>query len=408
MPEMILTEAAKAQKKYKCPYCDKRDTKEKLLSHIEDVHEDLIPAGYTPARVLFNSINKKDHGTCVCGCGREAYWNENLCRYERFSPDPKCKERYIKMVNERKAKKYGDWNLAKDPEFQKKMLAGRRISGTYNFKGTPFTYTGSFEKKIVGFLDKVVNYEPEHIMMPGPIIYYMYNGEEHAYISDIYIIPYNLIIEVKDGGDNPNTREMAEYRRKQAAKEDQIIKDGEYNYVRVTNNQFDQLLAVLAELKMQLVDDTYKKGEKIVRINENMEAMHINVENAPVMVHYQNNITLSEGLLMATDVLLGKVYTEGGFISGKDALRDCNYTVYSSCNEVTIPKYLDSGSIFEAFTGHTLYSYSQIPFDKSLTELTDVWGEIRQCSENVTDYMRCSENEQIKKLDAIAEQLSML
>ena len=38
--------------------------------------------------------------------------------------------------------------------------------------------------------------------------------------------------------------------------------------------------------------------------------------------------------------------------------------------------------------------------------MTDVWGEIKQCSENVTDYIRCSENEQIKKLNAIEEQLS--
>jgi hypothetical protein len=159
---------------------------------------------------------------------------------------------------------------------------------------------------------------------------------------------------------------------------------------------------------MQLVDDTYKKGDKIVRINENMEAIHIENGDKPVMVHYQNNITLQEGLLVATDVLLSQIYTENGFISGHDALKDCSYTLYSSENDVQIPEYFDSGSIFEAFTRNHLYSYNQIPFDKNLTEMTDVWGEIKKCSENTSDYMMCSENEQLTKLDAIDEQLKML
>lgn len=407
MPETILLEASKSTKRYKCPYCDRRDTKEKLLDHIEDVHADLIPAGYTPARILFNSINKKEKGTCVCGCGRETEWNETFCRYERFSPDPKCKQRYIDMVNERKARKYGDWNLAKDPEFQKKMLANRRISGTYDFKGVPKTYTGSFERKILEFLDKAMGYDPKDVDTPGPTIRYKYDGEWHDYISDVYIIPYNLIIEVKDGGDNPNSREMPSYREKQIAKEKQIIEDKEYNYVRVTNNQFDQLLAALAELKLQFTDDDYKHGEKIVRINENMEPIALCNTDQPVMIHYQNNVTNEEGLLMATDSLLEKVYTESGFVTGNAALRNCSYSLYSSnAHSIAVPEQLDSGSIFESFTGHKLYSFVQVQLDENLVELTDVWGEMADTGCAVQEYMQC--NDQHRQLDVIEEQLSVL
>ena len=31
------------QRKYKCPFCDKRETREKLISHISKYHKELIP-----------------------------------------------------------------------------------------------------------------------------------------------------------------------------------------------------------------------------------------------------------------------------------------------------------------------------------------------------------------------------
>lgn len=410
MVDYIINESAstKSKKRYKCPYCNIRDTKDNLLIHIEEDHSELIPQGYTPARVLFNSINHKEKGTCVCGCGRETKWNEDLCRYERLTDDPKCKQRYIDMVNSRKTKKYGDWNLAKDPAFQEKMLAGRRISGTYKFKGVPIEYTGSYEKKVLEFLDKVMNFKAKDIMTPGPVITYTFEDKEHFYISDLYIIPYNLIVEIKDGGDNPNNREMHSYRAKQIAKEDQIIKDKEFNYVRVTNNQFGQLLAVLAELKLQLVDDSYSKGEKIVRINENMEPLNIKGSDKPVLIHYQNNITLEEGLLIATDVLLQNVYTENGMCNGVDVLENCSYNLYGSKENIVIPESLDPASVYQAFTGHKLYTYKQVGLDNNLYPMTDPWKEIYESATNVSNYIVGGYTEQNQKLDALNAELKAL
>ena len=80
----ILMEAkSKYKKKYKCVYCDKHLDRDALIKHIEKEHEDLIPEDYSATRVVFNLINKKDHGICVI-CGHETKWNDNLCRYDRF------------------------------------------------------------------------------------------------------------------------------------------------------------------------------------------------------------------------------------------------------------------------------------------------------------------------------------
>lgn len=400
MSEIILEAKSKYERKYKCPYCDYKNTRKKLVYHVGDKHDDMIPEGYTATRVVFNYVNNKEKGICVCGCGRETQWNENICRYERFTDDPKCKQRYIDIVNQRKLKKYGTWNLAADPEFQEKMLAGRSISGTYKYSdGGERSYVGSYERKLHEFLDVVCNFESKHILSPGPIIEYMYKGEKHHYISDIFIIPYNLIIEVKDGGDNPNTREMTEYREKQIAKEAQIVKDQEYNYVRVTNNQFDQLLTILAELKLQLVDNDYKKGEKIIRI----------YENTPLMVHYKSHDGLREGLYVSMDEYLQYVVNENGFVfSGEVALKDCTYDLYQSkkyLNKADIKEcFMSDNKIYETFSGNNLYDYDQIKYDENLIKVEDEWKKLDTMVHEMCDHiMNGDMNSTLDYLDSIME-----
>lgn len=257
-------------KRFKCPYCESRLEREKLISHIEKEHDDMIPQGYTATRVVFNLINKKDHGNCVT-CGRITPWNEDLARYERFCIDNngKCKEEAGKIAKYNMIKTYGKETLLDDPEWQKKMLANRSISGTYKFStGGTVSYTGSYEMKLLEFLDKVMGYRSIDISSPGPSIEYEYNGQKHIWITDQYLFPYNLVFDVKDGGDNPNNRQMDDYRAKQEAKEAAIAKLGKYNYIRLTDNNFSQLMLVLAELKMQLIDNQ-SEAKPIIRINEN-------------------------------------------------------------------------------------------------------------------------------------------
>lgn len=264
---MIINESS-SERKFKCPYCNYKGTRERLVSHVENNHKEMIPEGYTAARVVFNSINHKEVGHCVQCKVNETKWNEDTWRYERFCSD-KCRDAYVKMAKERMVKKYGKTNLLNDEEQQKKMLANRRISGTYKFRdGGERTYCGSYEKKTLEFYDKVLNVPSKDIMTPGPTVIYDYEGKKHKWITDIYYVPFNLVHDIKDGGSNPNKRKMDVYRAKQSAKEEAIVKQKQYNYIRLTDNNFSQLLLILAELKEQMIDDSDNKAERIVTINE--------------------------------------------------------------------------------------------------------------------------------------------
>ena len=264
---MIINESS-SERKFKCPYCNYKGTRERLVSHVENNHKEMIPEGYTAARVVFNSINHKEVGHCVQCKVNETKWNEDTWRYERFCSD-KCRDAYVKMAKERMVKKYGKTNLLDDEEQQKKMLANRRISGTYKFRdGGERTYCGSYEKKTLEFYDKVLNVPSKDIMTPGPTVIYDYEGKKHKWITDIYYVPFNLVHDIKDGGSNPNKRQMDVYRAKQSAKEEAIVKQKQYNYIRLTDNNFSQLLLILAELKEQMIDDSDNKTERIVAINE--------------------------------------------------------------------------------------------------------------------------------------------
>lgn len=254
--------------RFKCPFCEKRFTREDLVVHVEEEHEDLIPEEFTPLRYVFNYVNKKPleyHGKCT-ECGGPTPWDENKGRYNRQCTNPRCKESFIKKFESNMIRTNGVTRISSTIEGQEKMLANRKISGTYKFKnGKEKTYTGNYELKALQFMDTVMNIDPDDILAPGPAIEYECDGVKHFYISDFYYIPYNLIIEVKDGGNRPNKRDMPEYRKKQIAKEKQIIKNTRYNYLRLTDNDFSQLLSVFMDLKMQLVDETQKR---VIHINE--------------------------------------------------------------------------------------------------------------------------------------------
>ena len=255
-----------SEKKYKCPYCDNKYTRNKLIDHVEDKHEDLIPENQTPTQVVFNSINKKDHGTCVV-CKKPTTWNEKAGKYNRLCNNPKCREKLREEFKTNAMKKHGKYNFADDPKFQEKMLKGRKISSTYTFTdGGVVDYVGTYELKFLEFVDKVMEIESKDIMAPGPTIEYMYNGQKHYWITDFYYIPANLVLDVKDGGDNPNTRPMKEYREKQYAKEKAIKQMKKYNYLRLTDNNFGQFLEVLVDLKYMNLD--IKEKNLITKINE--------------------------------------------------------------------------------------------------------------------------------------------
>lgn len=264
-----------SDKFYKCPYCDAKLARWAVGNHIELNHEELVPKGMTANQVGFNSVNKKTetHGCCVV-CKRPTPWNEKNCKYDRLCGRPECREALREKYKKNMIKVHGKYNLLNDPERQEKMLANRKISDTYRFAdGGRHVYTGTYERKALEFLDKVMGFHSRDILSPGPTLEYKYKGQKLKWITDIMLIPFNLVIEVKDGGSNPNNRQMPTYREKQIAKETMITNLGKYNYLRLTDNNFEQLLDIIAELKMQMVDDTEENRKVLIRVHEEVNLL---------------------------------------------------------------------------------------------------------------------------------------
>lgn len=277
-------------RKFKCKYCDYRGNREQLVNHIESKHSEFVSEEYPAARIVYNYLNHVENGKCVI-CGKPTKWNDKTWKYYRHCGSKECKEKIKETYRKNAIAAKGTYNFAKDPEHLEKMLAGRHISGVYTCSnGSKKTYTGSYEKKAIEFMDKVLNVDPDDVMMPGPIIQYEYNGEIHSWITDIYYIPYNLIIEVKDGGDNPNNREMTEYREKQLAKEKAIIAMNEYNYLRLTNNNFAQLLQMFASLRIAMVNDIDKTRKMMIQINESMTNPVCSNKANPALLFVYNDL----------------------------------------------------------------------------------------------------------------------
>ena len=147
------------KRKYKCPFCDNRYDRVRMITHIEKKHPEYISDDYTATRIVFNLVNKKEKGTCVM-CGKESPWNEEKGRYDRFC-SPECVKAYTKLADRRLKDVTGKTKqeLLKDPEYQNKvMLSHRSISGEYTFQnGSKKKYVGTYEKNFLRFMDVFLN-----------------------------------------------------------------------------------------------------------------------------------------------------------------------------------------------------------------------------------------------------------
>lgn len=286
-------------RKYACCFCGERYDKDNLIKHLEKEHDEELPPHYTPYRMAYDIINNKQgHGSCYI-CHADTQWNEKRQKYNRLCGNPECAKKVREVYKTRMLKVYGKVHLLDDPKHQEKMLSHRHISGKYKWSdGTIKTYTGSYEKELMEFLDKTLDYKSEEVLAPGPILEYKIKGKTRHWITDFLILPYNLIIEVKDGGDNPNKRNMPEYRAKQYAKEKMITNMGVYSYLRLTNKDFSQLLGILAELKMKAIEDDtsplyriheeYSIIEKELNIEPTIEDVLPDVSNCLEAVYSSN------------------------------------------------------------------------------------------------------------------------
>ena len=264
----------------KCPICGKnKSSKKDLLQHVEMTHKNEIPSDMSCAQYVYYLNHGRKYGICRI-CGNPTPWNEKAGKPKQICGSEECKRKVSKEFEQNLKAKYNKTrqDLMNDPDHQEEMLANRKISGVYKWSDNKhlFTYTGSYEKFALEWLDKVMDIDPDTVQTPGPKIQYMFEGKPHYWITDMYLSDFNLVIEVKDGngtGEKNNHPGFAHNRDLEKAKDDYMKTQNQYNYIKLTNKNMMQLIKILSKIRLNNIFDIEndKKNEPIIDINENIE-----------------------------------------------------------------------------------------------------------------------------------------
>ena len=246
-----------AKRPVKCPICQKKYiSKLAVYSHIERAHEDILPEGMCGGEYYYRLIYGRG-GRCVI-CKKETTWNTKTNKFNRFCNNPECKKKYKETFQKRMIKKYGKISLCNDPEHQKKMLAARKISGTYTWSdgSGSLTYTGSYELDFLKYCDIILNFDVSDIMAPSPHIYsYKYEQKDHFYLPDFYIQSLNLEIEIK-ASDNTHHKIVAVDHVKEKLKDDVMRSQKVFNYIKIYDKNYKEFTELVNLLKEK--DDVTK------------------------------------------------------------------------------------------------------------------------------------------------------
>ena len=248
-----------SKKSVKCKICGRKYvSNQALIDHIEKAHSDSIPEGWNAARYENFLRTGKTEGHCVY-CKKETGWNNATGKYNRMCGSETCKKKARELANKNYIGLHGKPYSINDPEQQKKMIYGRKNSGTYVFedeetgKKYKVMYDSSYGKDFFEMLDLFLNWDGSDIIAPSPhTYYYEYEGKKHFYIPDAYSTSLNLEIEWKDGGDNPNKHPKIQAVDKvKEQKKDEVMKSlkGQVNYIKICNKDYSGFFALLSELR---------------------------------------------------------------------------------------------------------------------------------------------------------------
>ena len=233
-------------KKCTCPICGKHYVSNTAIyDHILREHEDEVPKDMEVDQYFYELTHPGAKHQCVV-CKGPTLWNPRTHKYHRICESNRCKEQIRAEFKKRMLRKYDTYNLAKDPNHQRKMLAGRSISDVFQWKdGGQTSYTGTYEKDFLNVCETMLDLKSSDILAPSPHTYiYTYNGEKHFYIPDFYFPDLDLEIEIKDGGDNPNMHHkiQAVDKVKEKLKDKVMLNQHTVHYIKITNKNYGKFL----------------------------------------------------------------------------------------------------------------------------------------------------------------------
>jgi hypothetical protein len=182
---------------------------------------------------------------------------------------------------------------------------------------------------------------------------------------------------------------MPEYRAKQLEKEKFITDQGEYNYIRLTNNEFVQLLTIFAELKENYMDSTEPKT--ISRVHEHMgpagpggmPVVGTDTNPSVFITNYMNKNTFESGFAISNDVtseyMIARDKKSGKLkkVKSKDLLEDCECETYKYIGN-DISNILKE--LYSVYKAEEYVDYHYLPC--LVTEFTEILSDDQlECSE---------------------------
>ena len=250
--------------KVKCPICGNLYINhDAVYSHMERQHLEEIPKGMPVDQYYYDMTHNGKISHCVV-CGKPTGWNIKTHKYKRLCGSESCNQKNREIFQQHMMKIHGTDNLAKNPDHQRKMLQGRKISGIFQWSdGGETPYVGTYEKDFLQVCDLMLDLGVEDVIESPHTYEYTYNGKKHFYIPDFYIPDINLEIEIKDGGDNPNMHHKIQEvdKKKEHLKDLTMIKQHQYHYIKIVNKNYKPFLALVPKLIARDLTEQEKKNK---------------------------------------------------------------------------------------------------------------------------------------------------
>lgn len=230
-----------------CPYCPARLTGARQAEeHVASRHADDLPPGYSPARAVYDRNRRPGPRPACVVCSGDVPFVEASRRYRRVCQQPACVQSFREEFVRRMMRVHGKEHLLADPEQQRAMLRGRRISGSYAWRdGTRTPYVGNLERAFLEFLDVGLGWDPGDVSDPPAYTYRDASGQERQYLPDFLIGSLGVVVEVKTA---PGTN-AHEYRSREAelepAKRDAVVRTG-LIFVRCYDEDYTEFLAAVS------------------------------------------------------------------------------------------------------------------------------------------------------------------
>ena len=325
------------------------------MLHIEKRHpQELADSQLNAEQILYKSTHGTIHGKCMCGCGRDTEWNYKTGKPYKVSPDPSCKKRIADIANARNMKVYGKEKVINDPDMQRKMLEARKISSSYTFHdGGKVKYTGALEKNFLQFCDKILELE-SRMVLDNPEVFHYYDSKENRdrfYIPDYYLPDYNLIIEIKPGGDHPNANPayIEETRYKEFLKDEAMRKQTKFNYLKIVDKQYGAFVETLFAIVHGVAPDDSDWNGSVRYLKESATNPEYNenfiTETFVDMYVIVATDDLTENVKvigMSESLHLARIYVSDG--PGKMSEVDINSPIFENC-DIRFFRYLGSDSM---------------------------------------------------------------